>query len=122
MFISGKSGYSFKNDSIGYYSLYGDSSKAELQQSDLYIVNNIKENPYEHPFDAIADKLTAYTFDDKRSAFTDPYLFVYVKQEYLRLNKKAIPVYIGKMDSLKTKRLFLPKAEYLSFFLNDKEE
>ena len=114
--------YSFKNDSIGYYSLNGDTTKVELQQSDLYIVNNIKEHPYEHPFSSIEDKLTAYTFENNETTFKNPYLFVYIKQEYLSLNIHAIPVYIGEVNLLKTKKLFLPKDGYVGFFVNDDEE
>jgi hypothetical protein len=118
----GNNGYNFTNDTTGFFFINGDRSKNELKQSDLYILNNISRNPFEYPFYPLTESLIKYNINLRKSVPPNYYCFIYVKDEYLTLTNNAIPVYIGKFDSLKNWQIFLPEDSYLGFVINDDAE
>ena len=104
-----------QNEDSGFFVVHGDSSIGALKQSDLYILNNINQNPFEQPFGNLKNSLRPYSFKTKISESSDQkYVFIYLKKEYDVLHSLAIPIYIGKIKTDIT-TLFLPEQDYISF-------
>jgi hypothetical protein len=103
---------------VGYYALNGDTSKNELKQSDLFIVNNIEEHPYEKPFGRLKDNLKEYVFETNASEKNKSLLIIYSKKERDALKNLAVPVYIGKFNS-KIAHLYLPPDVYVTTIISE---
>jgi len=100
----------FTNKLPGYYMLDFASTAYQDKQADLYIVNNIKDNPYEKPFYSIMPKLTKYTIDYSEKLPLNSNVFIFIKKELDVLKNNALPIYIGHPQ--KGDDIFLPKNEY----------
>lgn len=111
--------YKISKDSVGFFFINGDSTKEELKQSDLYIVNNISQNPYEQPFYPLSKSLGKFQIDFRKQIAPNYFCFIYVKDEYLSLGKNAVPVYIGMFASLKDRQIFLPNDIYMGIALDN---
>lgn len=109
----------FSDKPPGYYMLDFTSTVYKDRQADLYIVNNIKENPYEKPFYSIMPKLTKYEIDYSEKLTLNSEVFIFIKKELSVLKNNALPIYIGHPQ--KGDSIFLPKNEYQLLIVDDKD-
>ena len=84
-----------------------------LKQADLYIINNLKETPYENNQATFTDFKKYFIKNDKVPIGNDQLIWkVFIKQEYIQ-NKEAIPIYIRRTVREDFKNiLWLPENTY----------
>ncbi|MES1226678.1 MAG: hypothetical protein ABUT20_64990, partial [Bacteroidota bacterium] len=109
----------FSNKPAGYYVLDFASSVYQDQQADLYVVNNINNNPYEKPFNSITPGLTKYTIGNLEKSTLNNDLFIFIKKELDVLKNNALPIYIGHLQN--GDNIFLPKNEYQLVMVDNKD-
>ncbi|MEI9956333.1 MAG: hypothetical protein WDM90_08540 [Ferruginibacter sp.] len=109
----------FSNKPTGYYMLDFASTVYEDKQADLYVVNNINNNPYEKPFYSIMPGLTKYTIGNLEKASLNNDVFIFIKKELGVLKNNALPIYIGHLQN--GDNIFLPKNEYQLIIIDNKD-
>ncbi len=109
----------FSSKAAGYYILDFASTVYQDRQADLYVLNNIKDNPYEKPFSSIIPRLTKYTIEYPENLTLNSKVFIYIRKELDVLKNNALPIYIGNLP--KGDSIFLPKNEYVLMIIGDKD-
>lgn len=113
--------YLLSNYPVDFYTVDTSCIKYKELQADLYIINNIKCNPFDSPFQAINPILFKYNVEPVKPFKDSAYLFIYIQKEYEKLHELTIPVYIGKINK-KITSLFLPKNEYIGIITDNTEK
>jgi hypothetical protein len=110
--------YTVPGAAVGYFAADTSSFIYKEGQADLYIINNIKNHPFEKPFSSIQSHLQKYTLDILRGANAEENLSVYIKKEFDELHDAAIPVYIRMAKKDVPKVLYLPANDYIGVTVN----
>jgi hypothetical protein len=105
----------------GYYIIDTSSTIYEEKQADLYVVNNIDENPWLQPFIS-AENYSSYSFKPNNNFLDKQHIFVYLQSEYAEIGRMAIPVYIGELYKNQVLKLHLPSDTYFAITTDSNEE
>lgn len=105
----------------GYYVVDPASSIYLENQADLYVINNIYNNPWIEPI-VFKKNYSLYSFIPDKDFSGKKYIYVYSKLEYLQMGHLAIPIYIGEVSKNSIPKLKLPVRDYIATITNDEDE
>lgn len=107
---------------IGYYTIDSGSTIYSEQQADLYIVNNLKTNPWLDTSFILINNLQHYSLIPNKKSDIKGNTFIYIKSEYQESLHLAIPIFIGTSVNYESIKLYLPLNDYIAFFTDNDEK
>jgi hypothetical protein len=104
------------------YFVVNDLKKKDTD-ADLFILSDLEKLPYEDSSSEKEMGFARYNLDRYMKSVPGSldYLFVYKEEEYLKLQQNAVPVFIKKINEIKTDYLLLPEKRYLFFRIDNKD-
>ncbi len=110
------------NKPTGYYYFEPDSSNHNNKQADLYIANNIYQNPYLDIAGFQFEPTKKYRIVPQSETDRACKIFVYISKEFDQIGQKAIPIYIGSLKEHESLKLRLPADEYAAIITDENEK
>ena len=111
-----------KDKEVGYYTIDPASTIYSEQQADLYIINNLKSNPWSDTSFNLINNVQTYILNPNIKTEIKGNTFVYIKTEYLNLHQLAIPIFIATSVNYERIKLSLPINDYVAFFTDSDEK